>query len=47
MESIIDDLKEMKLLKQREIEWIDRRIEYFKNKIKNNVDFNSDTDDGN
>jgi hypothetical protein len=33
IERKIEDLEEMKLLKQREIEWINRRIKYFQEMI--------------
>lgn len=34
----IEDLEEMLLLKQREIEWIIKRIDYLKNKLVEKVD---------
>ena len=34
MDEEIDYLKEMRLLKQREIEWIDKKIQYHENYIK-------------
>ena len=45
MEEKIEDLKEMKLLKQREIEWIDMKIQFYEKKIKERDSSNIDTDD--
>ena len=45
MEEKIEDLKEMRLLKQREIEWIDMKIQFYEKKIKERDSSNIDTDD--
>ena len=44
MEEKIEDLKEMRLLKQREIEWIDMKIRFYEKKIKERDSSKIDTD---
>lgn len=45
MEEEIEDLKELRLIKQREIEWIDMKIRFYEKKIKERDSSNIYTDD--